>query len=157
MLKWIRSSKDLPVFVRNRVNEISEDDNITFNCIPTKQNPADTTSHGTTLKKLKQDQLWWHGPKWLINPVCEWPESDDTIDRKADPDFESELKIKTQFTETGFMEISEKVDKPQTYDSGITAPLGIDSKRYSSVTKMLRVTVFVSSENLENQIVLDSP
>ena len=41
VLQWIKSKKDLSVFVRNRVKEIRENDDIVFRHIVSKDNPAD--------------------------------------------------------------------------------------------------------------------
>ncbi|KRX26299.1 hypothetical protein T07_8519 [Trichinella nelsoni] len=33
---------------------------------PTKNNPADLLSRGSTVKQLASQPLWWHGPPWLM-------------------------------------------------------------------------------------------
>lgn len=44
VLSWIKSEKELPVFVKNRVNEINSDGNIKFDYVPSSENPADIAS-----------------------------------------------------------------------------------------------------------------
>ena len=34
--------------------------------IPTDQNPADCASRGLSATELKDHQLWWEGPSWLL-------------------------------------------------------------------------------------------
>ena len=65
VLNWISTKKDLSVFVRNRVLEIKKREDITFEYIPTNENPADVATRGTSTKKLIDNRLWWHGPVWL--------------------------------------------------------------------------------------------
>ena len=40
--------------------------------VNTKENPADLLSRGTSLKKLKESSIWFHGPEWL-KQEDEWP------------------------------------------------------------------------------------
>jgi len=64
---WIRSSsKQWKQFVANRVSEIQS---LTvpgnWNHCAGKENPADRGTRGTSVRDLKEDDLWWHGPEWL--------------------------------------------------------------------------------------------
>ncbi|GFU72245.1 uncharacterized protein TNCV_370001 [Trichonephila clavipes] len=36
-------------------------------------NPADLISRGLPLNDLKNNKIWWHGPKWLAMKQTEWP------------------------------------------------------------------------------------
>lgn len=72
VLCWIDSKKPLKTFVENRVKEIKEQKDISFHYIPTKENPADIASRGTSTIELQRNKLWWNGPDWLIKPI-EWP------------------------------------------------------------------------------------
>ena len=65
VLHWVRSYKPLPVFVQNRVDEIRRQKQVTFGYIPSESNPADLATRGLTISKLKESNLWWHGPAWL--------------------------------------------------------------------------------------------
>lgn len=42
--------------------------------MPTKSNPADLASRGSTVEELKKDTLWWGGPEFLKCLPEEWPE-----------------------------------------------------------------------------------
>ena len=41
--------------------------------VPTKENPADPASRGTTAAELKCHNLWWHGPAWLVSQPIRFP------------------------------------------------------------------------------------
>ena len=79
VLKWLRSEKDLSVFVRNRVKEINIHGDITFHYITSRENPADIASCGTDIYNLSGNQLWWHGPVWLKETEKKWPTSVSNI------------------------------------------------------------------------------
>ena len=49
VLYWLRSSKPLPVFVQNRVNEICQEKHASFVYIPSEENPADMATRGLTV------------------------------------------------------------------------------------------------------------
>ena len=38
--------------------------------MPTLDNPADCASRGLSARELKEHELWWNGPPWLLqNPI----------------------------------------------------------------------------------------
>ena len=74
VLNWINSKRALETFVENRVKEIKQDKDIKLHYFSTKENPADMASRGTRTHKLKDNKLWWHGPKWLTKSKQDWPE-----------------------------------------------------------------------------------
>ena len=39
---------------------------------PGDENPADIGSRGVSALKLKQSELWWYGPTWLIEREDRW-------------------------------------------------------------------------------------
>lgn len=139
-IKWIASVKDLSVFVRNRVTEIRSQSDIKINYVHSKENPADIASRGSSVKKLNANQLWWHGPAWLMNSEIEWPKMTGESDETSEHDYESELKIQKPVNETGLLQASHKVESIETYKSGACPPLGVDIERISSLSKLLRVT-----------------
>ncbi|XP_018393393.1 PREDICTED: uncharacterized protein LOC108772368 [Cyphomyrmex costatus] len=70
-LYWIRgdTSRWKP-FVSNRVTEIISYLHAShWGHVKSSENPADLLSRGATPAKLKDNQLWWHGPKWLSEPL----------------------------------------------------------------------------------------
>ena len=75
VLYWLKSSKDLPLFVRRRVLEIMEAvPTASWNYCPTVDNPADLLTRGISFELLSTtNTLWWNGPSWLTTPTA-WPE-----------------------------------------------------------------------------------
>ena len=63
VLQSLNDKGHYKVFVANRVSKILERKFIAWNYIPTKQNPADTGSRGSPVRKLPE--IWWTGPTWL--------------------------------------------------------------------------------------------
>ena len=126
VLGWIHSKKILPVFVKNRVKEIQQHSDISIAYINTKENPADIATRGSTVKSLRDNNLWWHGPC-----ICE---------------FNTELKVEKdtinaiENTEM-CSKVNEKGDATPIADN--EPPCGIDVNRYSSLIKLLRVTALV--------------
>ena len=80
-------------FVANKVSFIRNFSNPeNWYYVPTKLNPADIISRGSTPKKLQSSVLWRCGPEFLINSDIAPP--DQNIDYKL-PSYDSELKVKT--------------------------------------------------------------
>ena len=82
VLGWLRnarsSSKQLKVFVANRVHKIN---NLTKDCewryVPTDQNPADYISRGVDQLTNSMQRLWWNGPQFLSLNESYWPKVDN--------------------------------------------------------------------------------
>ncbi len=53
VLKWIKHEKILPQFVSNQVREITQSQGTKFHYVPSKDNPADIGSRGSTFQSLK--------------------------------------------------------------------------------------------------------
>ncbi|KHJ92975.1 integrase core domain protein [Oesophagostomum dentatum] len=73
-LYWTKSSKKLPIFVRNQQERIKtikqqlETNGVTVNFfhVDTSHNPADAGTRGLTAQQIK-DHDWVRGPRWLEN------------------------------------------------------------------------------------------
>lgn len=74
---WLRKSpRELKTYVANRVSSIQTITDIKrWRHINGKENPADLLTRGISPKELIDNQLWLHGPEWLILPQDQWPES----------------------------------------------------------------------------------
>lgn len=59
ILHWINSpsEKEKSRFVRNRLHEIRKE-TYEFKYVPTKENPADLSTRGCSIKDLKDSKLW---------------------------------------------------------------------------------------------------
>ncbi|KRZ28867.1 hypothetical protein T4C_8238 [Trichinella pseudospiralis] len=137
-LCWIRNvARTWKPFVKNRVESIHElvkpED---WRYCPTKDNPADVITRGTTLKKLKDNNLWWNGPKWLHNEN-QWP------------------KERLQRTVTKKIEnIIEEEQRPTLVmlNVNVTIPPIFEFERFGNFKKMLRLTAYCKRfvSNYEN-------
>uniref|UniRef100_A0A914ZDX7 Integrase catalytic domain-containing protein n=1 Tax=Panagrolaimus superbus TaxID=310955 RepID=A0A914ZDX7_9BILA len=69
---WLHSNKPLKRFVDNRVNIVKAAE-AEIRHVPTKQNPADIASRGSSVAALKDCKLWWNGPAFLKDDASRWP------------------------------------------------------------------------------------
>ena len=123
VLYWIHSEKKLKQFVAHQVQEITQTFPITlWNYCPTGDNPADLLTRGTTSAALSTS-LWTNGPSWLSHE-SKWPQWNSALT----------LHLQTDNTE------AEQVD-PTEPSTGIHKI--IDLSKYSTLTKLLRVTGYV--------------
>ena len=129
VLSWLNSVKTLKPFIANRVNEIKM---LTaewkWRYCPTDSNPADLLTRGVNAEKFKNSTLWTEGPDWL---TCQtkWPTWNGT-DENQIPSYFSEEEIVVQNV---------------IADDNINQGVGkiINSDRFSSFKKLLRVTAYV--------------
>ena len=61
VLHWITTCKPLPVFVQNRLREITSHRDMKFDYVPTSQHLADLSARGVSADELIQNNLSWHG------------------------------------------------------------------------------------------------
>ncbi|XP_055715003.1 uncharacterized protein LOC129809212 [Phlebotomus papatasi] len=67
-------------FVRNRVHEILKSSEAKdWRYVPTKENPADLLSRGSSSSQLIKSDLWWLGPSWLRESEERWPPKFDVL------------------------------------------------------------------------------
>ena len=134
VLYWLRSSKPLPVFVQNRVNEIRQEKYISFGYIPPEENPADMATRGLAVSEIKQSKFWWHGLEYA---ECKWP-SWNLSDISSD-DLEKLSQAKSG-TEVFFESANVVLENSDQVSMSVCT---IDERKYSSlIRKLLRVTVF---------------
>jgi len=74
VLHWIRMSPhSLNVFVSNRVSEIQGHTNPEdWRYVRTNENPADAISRGQDPRAFLRNEIWFTGPKWLIEDDDRW-------------------------------------------------------------------------------------
>ena len=74
VLHWIRnSSRQFKPFVAHRVGEIqTATDSSQWRYVPSKLNPADMLTRGTTVAKLVENSAWWEGPDFIQDESV-WP------------------------------------------------------------------------------------
>src|SRR5208282_5416729 len=90
VLWWIRSeTKELLMFVSRRVDAIlKHSTKEQWHWVNGEQNPADIVSRGANLEELAPNDLWWHGPKYLLDGKECWPK---------EPQFEPTQEILGEF------------------------------------------------------------
>eukprot|EP00794_Sanderia_malayensis_P006668 gene6668-biopygen5443 len=126
VLCWLQNKGEYKQFVRNRIDQILEEEDINWNYCPTNDNPADLGTRGTTLKKLQECEVWWNGPDWLIQRE-KWPQQPEHLENEAAQEERRNTTILTTTT------TAEPV--------GITNC--IDVSRCNSALKMIRITAWV--------------
>ena len=112
----------------HRVNEIvklskKED----WGHCPSEQNPADTGSRGSLAVELKGNEMWWHGPSWLIQPEDLWARQKSLMPN---------------------IETCEEERKVAVMTIAVNEPCGIEKvveiNNYSTLRKLYRVTAWVT-------------
>lgn len=78
VLAWLKKvPSTLKTYVANRISYMQTHSNPTqWHHIPTTENPADCASRGQTPMELKENMLWWSGPKYLATSSNEWKVAD---------------------------------------------------------------------------------
>ncbi|GFW93460.1 integrase catalytic domain-containing protein [Trichonephila clavipes] len=123
---WIKGDFNRhKVFVKNRVKEIQKlSDPKEWRYCKGKDNPADLISRGLPLNDLKNNKIWWHGPKWLTMKQTEWPLfSEPIIETEINND---KLELKKSIN------VNTAVEKRQIENNLIS--------RYSSFSKLIRIS-----------------
>ena len=67
--------------MENRVREIRQ--NVSpesWGHCPGIENPANLPSRGMKAEALKQSEIWWHGPPWLVEGKEMWPKFENTTE-----------------------------------------------------------------------------
>ncbi|KAL1446606.1 hypothetical protein WDU94_015601 [Cyamophila willieti] len=137
VLHWIHTRKILPVFVKNRVNEIrSGEIDTNFKYIRTHQNPADLC-RGQSGKQLKDNKLWWHGPEFLCKADTDWP--------SENIDF-GNLKFDTENT-TDELDLLANSDKVKNSKPFVPRPCNINENEFSSFSSLVNHTCIVRRGN----------
>lgn len=86
-------------FVANRVSTIQKSLPIKhWNHVPTKQNPADIASRGVLMEEHVNNELWWHGPKFLLeaNSLPEQPTAPSECDMPEQKKITQTVHLVTQ-------------------------------------------------------------
>jgi hypothetical protein len=131
----INSKKDQPVFIKNRVHEINKYEDVTIGYVPTYENPADIASRASSSASLNNNNMWWHGPNWLSLPKSDWPSYDINKNRSDELSVAvGPFKLNTSENDTITI---------VCVNSDLT-PYGMSIDNYSSMTKLLRVTSYVT-------------
>ncbi|CAG2192995.1 unnamed protein product [Mytilus edulis] len=147
VLHWIGSKKPLATFVDNRIKEIRQQQDIQFQYVYTKENPADIASRGTTVSLLKENSQWWHGPSWLTKHRTEWPSWDPhNISVDNQNSIESEYKVSKVLHEAKLLAgegPDGETNSVGNSKSSVGYLLDIDCSRFFSFIRLIRVSAWV--------------
>lgn len=74
-LAWLKSPPSRwKVFIGNRTSQIlSKLPTCRFGYVKSSDNPADIATRGLCPSKLREKELWWQGPPWLVKSPQLWP------------------------------------------------------------------------------------
>ena len=133
-LCWIKNAKAWKPYVQHRVSKIRELTNkASWNFCPGELNPADVPSRGCGGEQLARNQTWWNGPKFLKMTRDHWPESPQTSDN------EDALQEVTKNP----VSVTHSLVTAESEGQSVDLSQVIDIERYSSVTRLLRITAYI--------------
>ena len=136
-LYWIQGrGKQWRPFVQNRVNEINRlTERSSWGHCPGRENPADLPSRGITPLELSVSTLWRRGPPWIESSAgSPTTEFDDMPE-----DCALELRSSTKTASHALL----------TQDFIPSVGAVMQCKDFSSLTRLLRVTTYVSRAMLQ--------
>ena len=136
-LSWIKNERDWKQYVRNRVAEIRSITSVdSWRFCPGTKSPANLPSRGLEAKELASSKVWWNGPDFLYHPPKLWAKYVTAQENTIDDD--AMTKMVKQSPEV----IYTLATNEAVADDSSIANL-MDINRYSSMTKLLRVTAYV--------------
>ena len=136
-LHWIQNwEKEYKQYVQDRANECrGNTPGALYRHIPGTENIADLPSRGCTPDVLdKQRDTWFHGPKWLLHDESTWPArtaEELVLSEEQKRDISQEIKKAEKKKVTILAQDERHIEKI------------IDPARFSTFTKLLRVTALV--------------
>ena len=132
VLCWIRQEKPWKQYIQSRVHEIRQNaPEATWNYCRGAQNPADLPSRGLSGKELMESSLWWNGSEFLRNPDSAWPKYPQV--QTNDEEAMTEL-VKCP------PHVTHSLLNTQERPTLVNFTAVIDPKKYSSLTRLLRIS-----------------
>ena len=138
VLHWIKSTNQLPVFVQNRISEIRKEQDLVFAYVPSCQNPADFATRGLSVTEIESCSLWWYGPDWLQLWEDNWPTWNFP---NITPDRLEYYLSQAKVVGSPVMYEATNLLKDAVVEQGCVSSFEIDETKYSSLCKLLRITV----------------
>lgn len=86
VLAWLKKPPcNWKTFVAHRVSSILDKvGNKDWYHVASQDNPADLATRGLTPDELKDNELWWHGPRWLNKDKSQWPSNEGEFETSED-------------------------------------------------------------------------
>lgn len=120
VIAWVQSKALFSAYISNRLARILDVSSPNqWHHVPTSENPADLISRGIDTALISQSKLWWHRPHWLAQKENSWPNTFQAPDALPES----------------------RTVKLVLAASGGPSPWLLE--KYSSWSKLLRVTAFV--------------
>ena len=143
VLHWLHSSKTLPQFISNRIQEIKGlFPPSTWRYCPTSDNPADLLTRGVSADQLQLSTIWLHGPHWLSSE-WNWPtwESSTILVENHEEDLDDAFPPDPQVNppDQQVKPTSNKNFPP----SSPSISNFMDLTKYSTLSKLLCVTSYI--------------
>ena len=108
VLYWLKDDRSYKQFVSNRTRAISKlihPD--AWGYCPTEEMPEDIGSRGMSAMELKDDELWWTGPKWLKGPAGNYPPQFTLKELESDECFTESAKEQVARLQVNIDEVHE--------------------------------------------------
>ena len=141
VINWINRKRALKTFAENIVKEIKQHKHLKVHYMSMTENPADIASRGMRSHELKDNRLWCHEPKWLTQSNQELPERQHDLSKKQKQEVQSQTETEYRKSQIIFEEQLVAWESPIGYRLvEPTAPFNIYIDRFSSLTRLLRVT-----------------
>ena len=114
-----------------------KEDDVDFQYIVLKKNPADLATRGSTAAEISKCSLWWNGPSWLGQEESSWPTWNENLSTEMLDRIQGELKGPRIPIELIAVAAEDKNQRE------IVSLFGMDEKCCSSLRKLLRISVYV--------------
>lgn len=146
-LHWLKSTNKLPVFVENRLREIRANGEITFMFIPSEMNPADISTRPRKWEEFSNNlEFWIHGPPFLKEEQEKWPKFNmEALTPSMLDSWEQTARIPSPLCEISANNSHTFTIQQKTKLHSLFAGTELDfikTNRFSSLTKLTRVTVY---------------
>ena len=130
-LCWIKNREGrFKQFVEKRATTIRETtDPSRWDHVKGIENPADITTRAINPLELKESRKWFKGPEWLCKHINEWPLHKE--------DFTHTEESATELIAND----RKRLETSMITQENVVCPIEIE--RYSSLTRLLRVTAYV--------------
>ena len=148
-LCWIINYKTWKQYVQRRVTEIRQlTSEKHWHFCPGELNVVDLPSRGCSATALAENDTWLHGPKFLKDPKDQWPQCPQPTNLETDVALSETVKTRPTVTYS----LVNLTDDPLSH-----ARIGLvmECNKYSSVTRLLRVTAFVLRFIRYQRVVVD--
>jgi len=128
VLGWLRQHPSTwKTYVTNHVSEIQTSlPSVSWNHVPSKDNPADCASRGLSAMALTAHELWWNGSSWLRNDSANWPKHNPAT--SMDIAITKKISAEARQVTVLYVDCINEWDLPH---------------RYSRWTRLVRITAYV--------------